>query len=324
MLVCAIPNTIHADLITANSAGGIELWMTVADARVAMPNATFGRVSDGEGNALISVVVDGEEQLCLYAGEDDPEAVIDMNALIESIQVTGANFVTAAGVKVGMSAGDVETKYGEIEEVMMSEIESREYATFSNQPPGLLFRVWSESGTAGVYVDGEATTRQLTQGARIYSIDVVGADIMLDAIIGGIRLGTSENELLEVAKTESLGSPKKGEDVLWGAIGEAVQPWEFEDTGLSVDMASAEIGGDKEVFSITIKAPSKLQTARGIGIGSSKEEVVTAYADYPTEKFEAEMISENGSYLVGSIYGGMIFGLEGGKVSEIFLGASAE
>lgn len=312
------------ELITANSAGGIELWMTVADARVAMPGATFERVSDGEGIALVSVFVDGAEQLSLYAGEEDPESSIDMNAPIESIQVMGDKFETARGVKVGMSATDVEAKFGKVTEVMTSEIESREYATFSNQPPGLLIELWSETGTAGVYADGETTTTRLGEGAKVHSITVMGADIMFDAVIGGIRLGMPEAGLMEVADSGSMGAPVKGEDVMWEAIGEAVQTWDFKEAGLSLDMGSSEIGGEKEVFSITVKAPSKLKTARGIGIGSTGEDAVQAYADYPTDEFEAEVVAENGNLLIGSIYGGMIFTLDDGIVSGIFLGAAAE
>lgn len=323
-MVCTGSFAFGADLITANSAGGIKLWMSVVEAKDAMPGATFKRVSDGEGIALISVLVDGKEQLCLYAGEEDPESAIDMNATIESIQVTEDSYATAEGVKVGMPAAEVETKFGKVKEVMISEIEGREYVTFSNQPPGLFIQLWSEAGTAGVYADGETTTAKLSEGAKIHSINVVGADIIFDGIIGGIRLGMPESELLAIAAKEGFGEPVKGEDVFWEAIGENVQPWDFKDAGLSLDMSSVEKGGEKLVNSITIKAPSKLKTERGIGIGSTKEEAAKAYAGYPTDKFEAEMISENGSHLVGSIYGGMIFGLEDGKVSEIFLGASAE
>lgn len=327
LIVCANSLAVSAkaeDLITANSAGGIELWMTVADARVAMPGATFERVSDGEGIALISVFVDGAEQFSLYAGEEDPESAIDMNASIESIQVMGDKYATAKGVKVGMSAIDVEAKFGKVTEVMSSEIESREYATFSNQPPGLLIQLWSETGTAGVYADGEMTTTKLSEGAKVHSITVMGADIMFDAVIGGIQLGMPEAELMAIAKSESMGVPEKGEDILWEAIGEAVQTWDFKEARLSVDMGSSEIGGEKEVFSITVKAASKLKTARGIGIGSTKEDAAEAYADYPTDEFEADVVAENGNLLIGSIYGGMIFKLDNGIISEIFLGASAE
>jgi len=78
----------------------------------------------------------------------------------------------------------------------------------------------------------------------------------------------------------------KGKDEIREAFGEAVQPWTFT--------------------------------------GSYKKEVRKAYADYKTEKEQAGHLAQGGDkQLVGSIYVGMIFDFEEGKVSRIFLGASA-
>ncbi|MDP4623501.1 MAG: hypothetical protein NWT08_00040 [Akkermansiaceae bacterium] len=311
-------------LITAGSAGGVEYGMTVDAAQRMLPGATFERDSGGEGRTLISVVMDGKEQLSLYAGEQHPEAKIDFTATIKNIEVTGSGFETAEGVKVGMSASDVESKIGKLNGLVMNEIEAFEYANFSSEPPGMIFRLWSETGTAGVYADGERTTTTLSEGAKIHSIIIVPADVMFDVRIGGIGIGFPEEHLLAMAAKEGLGELVKGEDVMWEAIGEAVQSWNFKANGLSVDMASANIGGKKSVNSITIEAPSKLKTERGIGIGSTKGDVEKAYGRYPTDELDAKVIAENGDLLIGSLFGGMIFGLDDGKVTSIFLGASAE
>jgi hypothetical protein len=146
-------------------------------------------------------------------------------------------------------------------------------------------------------------------------------DIIEEGSIGGIKISTPEATIL----TAGLGTPKKGEDTTWEAIGEAVQEWDFPDSGLTVNMISEKIGTAKTVFTITLKAPSKLKTDMGISIGSTKDDVVKAYADFNTEKDELKILSdERNAHLVGSIYGGMIFTFQDDKVTEIFLGAAAE
>ena len=71
---------------------------------------------------------------------------------------------------------------------------------------------------------------------------------------------------------------------------------------------------------ITAVAPSKLATARGITIGSTEDAVKKAYGSVR----DKENSEAGKTFVAGSIYGGVIFRFEGGKVSEIFIGASAE
>ncbi len=108
-------------------------------------------------------------------------------------------------------------------------------------------------------------------------------------------------------------------------FGQAVQTWNFPQAGISFDMISDEIGGPKTVFSITATPPFKLATGQGIQMGDRKSEVREAYRAYESTSEEAgELFDGADVHLVGSIYGGMIFTFEGGKLSKIFLGAAAE
>jgi len=68
------------------------------------------------------------------------------------------NYHTAAGVHPKMSLREVEQNYGKLKEILLSEIESREYATFADQPDGIQLRVMDEKGMAGVYRDGQNRT----------------------------------------------------------------------------------------------------------------------------------------------------------------------
>lgn len=134
--------------------------------------------------------------------------------------------------------------------------------------------------------------------------------------LGKIRLGQKSAAVLEL-----LGKPAaKGEDTHWEATGEWVQEWKFPAHGLLLNMASSKKGGAKTVSSITATTGCKLATARGIAIGSSVAAVRKAYGNVE-EKSESRA---GESFVAGSIYGGVIFSLKGGKVTGIFLGAAAE
>jgi len=313
------------NLITANSAGAIKIGMTVSDARQALPGAVFSRTSDGEGIALISVDQDGENLMYLYAGEYDPDAPIDESATIGQIEVRGESFRTVDGIQVGTAIEEIEALLGEVDQIMMSEIESREYADFVNQPSGLAFRLSHVSDTAGLYRNGEMISTRYRPDAFVYSIEVRGASIMQDGKIGGLSLGAPEDKVWALAGKRSLGPVSQGKDEIWEAFGQAVQTWEFRDSGIQFDMISDEVGGPKSIFSITMKAPCTFETAKGIGIGAAKESVIAAYADYlPDPEGHDGFFDGQDVHLVGSIYGGLLFTFENGQVSEIFFGALAE
>lgn len=137
-----------------------------------------------------------------------------------------------------------------------------------------------------------------------------------DDSLGGLKLGQSAAVVLKV-----LGTPQsKGKDIEWEAIGEFVQEWSFPKQGLTLAMSSKKRGGAKTILNLTAEAPCELATSRGIKIGSPEAALAKAYRDV----FNKEE-SEPGKLLVaGSIYGGVMFHLEDGKVAQIFIGAAAE
>ena len=319
------PAEASAPLVTANSAGAIKLGMTVAEAREAMGEATFDRSSDTEGIALVTVSLDETPVMRLSAGEENAKSAVDGEAVIDFIDVMAPGYKTNDRVHPGMALEEVEKIYGKATELVLSELEAREYVTFPKQPSGLFFRLSNKNGSAGIYKAGDMVTTSYRPGSEIAVIEVTGADIMVDGKIAGLGLDAPEADVIALGEKEQLGELAKGEDRIWEAFGEAVQPWTFTGSGFSADMISGEVGGTKTVLSITIEAPSELKTEHGIGIGSTREETIRAYADYKTEQEEAERLAQDGDkHLVGSVYGGMIFEFEKGRVSRIFLGASAE
>jgi hypothetical protein len=134
--------------------------------------------------------------------------------------------------------------------------------------------------------------------------------------LGKIALGQKADDIVKL-----LGKPEsKGEDALMAATGEWVQQWKFPALGLELGMASAKKGAGKTVSTITATGACKLATARGISIGSPVSAVRRAYG-----RLEEKQQSRPGkSFVAGSVYGGVIFTLKHGRVSEIFIGAAAE
>lgn len=134
------------------------------------------------------------------------------------------------------------------------------------------------------------------------------------------RLGKLKEGLSMVAVKKLLGKPTSiGKPQLQGATGEYLRTARFAGKGISIDFTSGKKTGPWTVGSITAKRPCKLETGKGIGIGSSRKAVERAYKKRDKRHTNAHQ------YVAGSIYGGMIFSFDKGKkVTSIFIGAAAE
>ena len=140
----------------------------------------------------------------------------------------------------------------------------------------------------------------------------LGFDIMKNEAVGFLKIGLAAAEVLA-----GLGEPADKSPIrIWGADGLEHQKWRYPAKGIEFDMVKRD--GAFLVNMIRITTPCEYKTKQGIGIGSSAQEVQAAY----TNKLNPE---HNDTKLVaGTIYGGIIFGLDGGAVSSIFIGAAAE
>lgn len=140
--------------------------------------------------------------------------------------------------------------------------------------------------------------------------------LMYEESIGFLRIGLSNEEV-----TNELGEPtEKSEAVEWEADGGVHQSWYYRESGIDLDMVGNS--GELILRSIKITAPCKYKTKRGIGIGSSRKDVIEAYKDEISMEnytgFEEPII------VAGSFYGGVIFSFENDTVSRIFIGAAGE
>ncbi len=134
--------------------------------------------------------------------------------------------------------------------------------------------------------------------------------------LGSLKLGLGEKDVLKL-----LGQPKKkGGLVLQEADGMWVQEWEYPAEGLSILMGAGKKADAKAIANIKASAPCTLATKAGIQIGSPAAAVAKAYVRH----LDKENPPTAEQLVVGSIYGGIIFGFEKGKVTSIFFGAAAE
>jgi hypothetical protein len=142
------------------------------------------------------------------------------------------------------------------------------------------------------------------------------SDLLDSERIGSLRLGLSESDV----KKSTACALQHGPEQLWGADGAYHQIWRCDACGLRIGMVSEKSGAPKHVESITLIAPGSLATSRGIRIGSTEQAVKKAYR----AEWNREESRQSGSFVAGSIYGGLLFDFQNGKVVQIFLGAAAE
>ena len=135
--------------------------------------------------------------------------------------------------------------------------------------------------------------------------------------LGELRLGLPEKDVLKL-----LGSPAtRGKLMFQEADGNYVQDWHYPEKGIELLMSAGEKkSGKKTIANITASAPCTFATRKGIKIGDTESAARKAYAEH----VDRETKVEPGVFVVGSVYGGIIFNFTKGKVSRIFFGAAAE
>jgi len=155
-------------LITTSAMGRVRLKMTLDEARLALPAASFARTSDGDGAALVEIRFGKDDSLTVWAEEDNPATPIDWSRTIVTIETFSARFHTREGVRPGSLVTDVITLFGPVREIVKSELESREYIAFARQPEALTFRL----DYTGVFDSGTRRTTRFASNARIHSISI--------------------------------------------------------------------------------------------------------------------------------------------------------
>ncbi|HRH78829.1 MAG TPA: hypothetical protein PK129_15905 [Cellvibrionaceae bacterium] len=164
--------------------------------------------------------------------------------------------------------------------------------------------------------------RMLILTACLFSVsarseDAVAPEFNVDAItIGKLHRG--------MQAAEAVGLPgcvfTKGALINSEADGAWHQTWSAPRCGLTLGFGAEDKKKPLTLFDMKIEAPSNFKTQKGIGIGSSEAEVRSQYV---REINKEESINQQ-RLVLGSVYGGVIFELDKGRVKSIFVGAAAE
>jgi hypothetical protein len=141
----------------------------------------------------------------------------------------------------------------------------------------------------------------------------LGFDVMRDESFGGIKIGLSPDEVVKLlgeAESKSEITASEADGMNW-------QTWFYPAKGCEVSFYQNEDQSWSSA-SYLLKETSTFKSTRGIGIGSTAQEVKKAYQKEIGRDEGPEQI------IVGTVYGGIVFWMTDGKVRNIFVGASAE
>ncbi len=142
----------------------------------------------------------------------------------------------------------------------------------------------------------------------------LGMKLLNTEQIGNLKINMPETEITKV-----LGIPdEKSKPLKWETDGLFHQDWIFKEKGIELDVCW-EKPTDLKISGITVDKQSKFKTLRNIGIGSTRFDVLEKYK----KEIDSRTIDMN-SIIAGSVFGGIFFTFENNKVTNIFIGASAE
>jgi hypothetical protein len=133
-----------------------------------------------------------------------------------------------------------------------------------------------------------------------------------DEAIGPLRAKMSDKELIAV-----LGKPRaKQAPSEEAATGAWVSSWRW--AGASALMVADTKQGPWHARDVSVTASASYATKRGIHVGSTRAEAERLYPRSPDDQQQDPNV-----YVVGSVYGGMLFTFEHDRVVAISLGVFA-
>ncbi|QMT31690.1 hypothetical protein [Alysiella filiformis] len=155
--------------IDENSIAGIPLGTTLQQVKQQFPQAQFSREPDADGTELTAIKLNPAVEVFAYT-EDNQQAD---NSPISYLETQSKACQTAEGVHPEMRVNDVVKHYGNVEQIMLSEIEARQTVEFAAQPPELSFRI----DDTGIFDEKDKTYPQISTAyqdhAKIVSIAIM-------------------------------------------------------------------------------------------------------------------------------------------------------
>lgn len=154
--------------IDENSIAGIPLGTTLAQVRELFPQANVSTETDAEGASFFSIKLNPTLEVLAYTEEHDKA-----DSPISYLETQSKICQTPEGIHPEMLVNDVVKKYGEVEQIMLSEIEARQTVEFAAQPPEFSFRI----DDTGIFDENDKTYPQISSAyqdnAKIISISIM-------------------------------------------------------------------------------------------------------------------------------------------------------
>ncbi|MFN8240230.1 MAG: hypothetical protein U0X39_05695 [Bacteroidales bacterium] len=180
----------------------------------------------------------------------------------------------------------------------------------------VIFLIISCNGKPKSSPDGLKGTSEFvsSEAQPVKDYGQLGFEIMSKESLCGLRIGMNMKEAGPMLGPKSSETEAEISQV----DGSKHKTVRYDTNGTEFDVI-VNTDGSETIYKITATAPSSFKTMKGIGIGSSIEEVRKAYEEYikPGE-------SDENFIVAGTVYGGLMFRFENGKVTSIFIGAAAE
>ena len=152
--------------ITPESIGDVKLGQTLAQVKRAFPQMKVRSESDAEGVEMWRLPV--APNAVVYAHVEEGR-----RGRIDALETFSAACQTQDGVRPTMRLTQVAQKWGRLRNIIMSEIEMRQFAQFARQPARIGLRVeGGDFGTQAADVELPLNTSKASPGAKVLSIQI--------------------------------------------------------------------------------------------------------------------------------------------------------
>ncbi len=187
------------------------------------------------------------------------------------------------------------------------------------------FLSWSDDGGDAAGPHHQSAVRsggvavELVPSAACAASDVEerSESLIREQDVGGVHIGMRGDVVIE-----RVGSGLRREEAQYAeADGAYHQTWTWPGLGLSIDMMADSASPSPrawEVGTIHVRAPSRLRTRAGVGIGSTVADLELVYGSCKSPDAGTDQL------LVGNVYEGLLFELRDDRVVAFHVGAFAE